>query len=31
MIRKSTAVAAHQSFRDLLHQVQFRNDSVLMQ
>jgi prevent-host-death family protein len=30
MIRKSTAVAARQNFGDLLNQVQYRNDSVLI-
>ncbi len=30
MIRKSTAVAARQNFGDLLNQVQYRSDSVLI-
>jgi len=30
MIGKSTAVAARQNFGDLLNQVQYRNDSVLI-
>lgn len=30
MIRKSTAVAARQNFGDLLNQVEYRNDSVLI-
>lgn len=30
MIHKSTAVAARQNFGDLLNQVQYRNDSVLI-
>lgn len=30
MIRKSTAVAARQNLGDLLNQVQYRNDSVLI-
>ena len=30
VIRKSTAVAARQNFGDLLNQVQYRNDSVLI-
>jgi len=30
MIRRSTAVAARQNFGDLLNQVQYRSDSVLI-
>jgi len=30
MIRKSSAVAARQNFGDLLNQVQYRNDSILI-
>ena len=30
MIRKSTAVAARQNLGDLLNQVQYRRDSVLI-
>ena len=30
MIRKSTAVAARQNFGDLLNQVQYRSDSILI-
>jgi prevent-host-death family protein len=30
MIKKSTAVAARQNFGDLLSQVQYRNDSILI-
>lgn len=30
MIRKSTAVAARQNFGDLLNQVQYRNDSIVI-
>lgn len=30
MIRKSTAVAARQNFGDLLNQVQYRSDSIVI-